>query len=171
LYHHYTATLRNTSLHFTTLHQTTLHYTYRHFASFHLHFTTLSFGLTHLHFLLFYFPSPPITKLDTVRLSHPQTYLFTKIHWHRCRFYSVGDTLQILPMIVVLAGVVSAYPVEYEDLSHFGPAPVQFHQPAPLVKHLVVEKYVSLTCERFLLLGATKYTTLPDGKLNTRSQE
>jgi len=81
-----------------------------------------------------------------------------------------GDTLQILPRIAVLAAVVSAYPVEYEDLTHFGPAPVQYHQPAPAVKHLVVEKYVSLMCERFLLLGATKYITLPDGKLNTKSQ-
>jgi hypothetical protein len=79
--------------------------------------------------------------------------------------------LQILPWIAVLAAVVSAYPVEYEDVSHFGPAPVQFHQAAPLVKHLVVEKYVSVKCESFLLLGATKYFTLPDGKLNTRSQQ
>jgi hypothetical protein len=79
------------------------------------------------------------------------------MYWHRCRFYLVGDTLQILPRIAILAAVVSAYPVEYEDLTHFGPAPVQYHQTAPLVKHLVVEKYVSLTCERFLLLGATKY--------------
>ena len=62
----------NTSLHFTTLQQTTLHYTYRHFTSSHLHFTTLPFGLTHLHFLPHYFTSH--TKLDTVRLSHPQTY-------------------------------------------------------------------------------------------------
>jgi hypothetical protein len=83
----------------------------------------------------------------------------------------IGDTLQILPRIAILAAVVSAYPVEYEDLSHFGPAPVQYHQPAPLAKHLVVEKYVSLTRERFLLLGATKYITLPNGKLNTTSQE
>jgi hypothetical protein len=83
----------------------------------------------------------------------------------------VDDKLQILPRIAVLAAVVSAYPVEYEDLTHFGPAPVQYHQAAPLVKHLVVEKYVSLTCERFLLLGATKYIILPGGKLNTRSQE
>lgn len=79
--------------------------------------------------------------------------------------------MQILPRIAVLAAVVSAYPVEFEDLTHFGPAPLQFHQPAPAVKHLVVEKYVSLTCERFLLLGATKYITLPDGKLNTKSEE
>ena len=79
--------------------------------------------------------------------------------------------MQILPRIAILAAVVSAYPVEYEDLTHFGPAPVQFHQAAPLVKHLVVEKYVSLTSERFLLLGATKYITLPDGKLKTKSRE
>jgi len=82
-----------------------------------------------------------------------------------------GDTLQILSRIAILAAVVSAYPVEYEDLSHFGPAPLQFHQPAPAVKHLVVEKYVSLTCEHFLLLGATKYTILPDRKLNSKSHE
>ena len=62
----------NNLLHFTTLHQTTLHYTYRHFTSSHLHFTSLPFGLTHPHFLSYYFI--PITKLDTVRFSHPQTY-------------------------------------------------------------------------------------------------
>jgi hypothetical protein len=79
-----------------------------------------------------------------------------------------GDTLQILPGIAVLAAVVSAYPVEYDDLTHFGPAPAQFQQAAPLVKHLVVEKYVSLMCEGFLLLGATKYITFPDGKLKSQ---
>ena len=62
----------NTLLHLTTLHQTTLHYTYRHFTSSYLHFTTLPFGLTHLHFLSSI--SSPITKLDTVEFSHPQTY-------------------------------------------------------------------------------------------------
>jgi hypothetical protein len=76
--------------------------------------------------------------------------------------------LQILPGIAVLVAVVSAYPVEYEDLSHFGPAPVQFQHAAPLAKHLVVEKYVSLMCERFLLLGATKHITFPDGKLRSQ---
>jgi len=62
----------NTSLHFTTLHQTTLHYTYRHFISSHLHFTTLSFSLTI--YISYRSISLHITKLDTVRLSHPQTY-------------------------------------------------------------------------------------------------
>jgi hypothetical protein len=93
------------------------------------------------------------------------------MYWHWCRFYLVGATLQILPRIAILAAVVSAYPVEYEDLTHFGPAPVQYHQAAPLVKHLVLEKHVSLTSERFLLLGDTKYITLPDGRLNTKSRE
>jgi hypothetical protein len=63
----------NTSLHLTTLHHTTLHYPYRHFTSSELHFTILPFGLTNLHFLSFYFT--PITKRDTVRFSHSQTYL------------------------------------------------------------------------------------------------
>jgi len=63
---------RNTSLHFTTLNQTTLHYTYRHFTSSHLHFTTLPFGLTH--YISYPSISPHITKLDTVRFSHPQMY-------------------------------------------------------------------------------------------------
>ena len=62
----------NTSVHLTTFHQTTLHFTYRNFTSSHLPFTTLPFGLSHLHFLTFYFI--PITKLDTVLFSHPQTY-------------------------------------------------------------------------------------------------
>ena len=69
------------------------------------------------------------------------------------------DTLQILPGIAVLAAVVSAYPVEYDDLTHFGQVPVQYPQAAPLVKQLVVEKYVSLTYGCVLLLGATKYIT------------
>jgi hypothetical protein len=51
--------------------------------------------------------------------------------------------LQIAVGLVCLAVAVVTYPVEYEGFSHFEPAPVQYHQAEPLVKQLVVEKYVS----------------------------
>ena len=62
----------NTSLHLTTLHQTTLHYTYRHhFLSFTFHYSPIWLNPSTFPIVLFW---PPITKPDTVRFSHPQTY-------------------------------------------------------------------------------------------------
>ena len=90
------------------------------------------------------------------------------IYYYRWRFYLAGGLLQILPGIVVLAAVVSAYPVEYDDLTHFAPSPVQYQQAAPLVKHLVVEKYVSWKCKRLTLLDAKKYITFSDCNLHTK---
>jgi hypothetical protein len=56
-----------------------------------------------------------------------------------------ADVLQVAVGLACLA-VVIAYPVEYEDFSHFAPASVQYQHAEPLVKHLVVEKYVSWRC-------------------------
>jgi hypothetical protein len=54
--------------------------------------------------------------------------------------------LQVVVGFACLAVVVVAYPVEYEDFSHFAPASVQYQHAEPLAKHLVVEKYVSSRC-------------------------
>jgi hypothetical protein len=54
-----------------------------------------------------------------------------------------ADALQVALGLACLAVIVVAYPVEYEDFSHYAPASVQYQHAAPLVKHLVVEKYVS----------------------------
>jgi len=63
LYHHYTATLHNTSLHFTLLHFTTLIDT-----SLPLIYTSLPSHLSHPIYISYCSISPPITKLDTVRI-------------------------------------------------------------------------------------------------------
>jgi hypothetical protein len=55
----------------------------------------------------------------------------------------VDDAFQVVLGLASLAAVAIAYPVEYEDFSHFAPAPVQYQHGAPLAKQLVVEKYVS----------------------------
>ena len=79
------------------------------------------------------------------------------------------DVLQILPGIAVLAAVASAYPVEYDDLTHFAPAPVQYQHGTPLVKHLVVEKYVSLKCKRVMSVGTKIYIIFSNAELYTKS--
>lgn len=53
------------------------------------------------------------------------------------------DEFQVVFGLASLAAVVLAYPIEYEDFSHYAPAPVQYQHGAPLAKQLVVEKYVS----------------------------
>jgi hypothetical protein len=45
--------------------------------------------------------------------------------------------------LAYLTAVIVAYPVEYEEFSHFAAAPVQYQHAAPLAKHVIVEKYVS----------------------------
>lgn len=60
------------------------------------------------------------------------------------RVYSLaGDAFQVVMGLATLAAVAVAFPVEYDDFSHFAPAPVQYQHNVPLAKELVVEKYVS----------------------------
>jgi hypothetical protein len=70
--------------------------------------------------------------------------------------YLPADALQVTLGIVCLAVVVVANPVEYEDFSQYAPASVQYQHAAPLVKHLVVEKYVSLKCYFVSVMGNRK---------------
>ena len=73
MYHHYTATLRYTSPHFTKLHFTTLIDT-----SLPLIYTSLPSHLASAIYISYCSISPPITKLDTVRIiTSPK--LFPKI--------------------------------------------------------------------------------------------
>ncbi|PNF41981.1 hypothetical protein B7P43_G13676 [Cryptotermes secundus] len=55
--------------------------------------------------------------------------------------YLPADALQVALGLACLAVAIVAYPVEYEDFPHYSPASVQYQHAAPLVKHLVVEKY------------------------------